>query len=60
MAMNKVWLALVPVVSHVIVSASSKSVMRQYNEDYLSFGFLSSGEKQPRHKGFVCGVNLAK
>jgi hypothetical protein len=28
-------------------------------EDYLSFGFISSGEKQPRPKFFVCDDKLA-
>jgi hypothetical protein len=33
--------------------------VRQYNEDYMSFEFISSGEKQPRPKCVVCGEKLA-
>ena len=31
-------------------SVTSKSVVRQYKEDYLSFGFISSEEEEPRPK----------
>jgi hypothetical protein len=40
------------------VSVSSETAMRQYNEDYLSFGFISSGEEQPRPKCIVCSDKL--
>jgi hypothetical protein len=40
-------------------SVNSKTVFRQYNEDYLSFGFISCGEEQPRPKCVVCGEKLA-
>jgi hypothetical protein len=40
------------------VSVSSKTVLRQYNEDYLSW-LISSGEEQPRPKCVVCGGKLA-
>jgi hypothetical protein len=59
LTMNQVWLALVLVVSHIVVIVSSKFVMRQYNEDYLSFGFISSVEEQPHPKCTVCGEKLA-
>ena len=39
-------------------SLASKSVVRQYKEDYLSFGLISSGE-EPRPKCVVCGEKLA-
>jgi hypothetical protein len=55
--MNQEWLALVLVVSYIVqVNVSSTNVVRQYDEDYLSFGFISSGEEQPRPK---CGEKLA-
>jgi hypothetical protein len=41
------------------VSVSSRTVMWQYNENYLSFGFISSGEEQPHSKCVVCGEKLA-
>jgi hypothetical protein len=44
--------------THSTVSVSSKTVMRQYNEDYTSFGFISPGEKQPRPNEF-CGEKMA-
>jgi hypothetical protein len=34
-------------------SVSSKIVVHQYKEHYLSFGFISSGEEQPRPKCVV-------
>jgi hypothetical protein len=48
-------------ISHSTVSVSSKTVARQYNEDYLSLGFISSGEEQPRtaRKCVVCGEKVA-
>ena len=45
--------------THRTGSVTSKSVVRQYKEDYLSFGFISSGEEQPRPKCVVCGEKLA-
>jgi hypothetical protein len=35
-------------ITHSTVSVSSKTAVRQYNEDYLSFGIISCGEEQPR------------
>jgi CCR4-NOT transcriptional regulation complex NOT5 subunit len=35
-------------ITHSTVSVSSKTIVHQYNEDSLSFGFISSGEEQPR------------
>jgi hypothetical protein len=35
-------------ITRVTVSVISKSFVRRYNEEYLSFGFISSGEEQPR------------
>jgi hypothetical protein len=47
-------------ITHRTVSVIPKTVVRQYNEDYyLSFGFISSGEEQPRPKCVLCDVNLA-
>ncbi|XP_063785805.1 zinc finger BED domain-containing protein 5-like [Pseudophryne corroboree] len=40
-------------------SSGAKAVVRQYKEDYLSFGFISSGEEQPRPECLVCGEKLA-
>ena len=40
-------------------SVTSKSVVRPYKEDYLSFGFISSEEEEPRPKCVVCGEKLA-
>lgn len=34
-------------ITHTIVSVSYKTADRQYNEDYLSFGFISPGGEQP-------------
>ena len=39
-------------------SVTSKSVVCQYKEDYLSFGFISS-EEEPHPKCVVCGKKLA-
>jgi hypothetical protein len=44
-------------ITHSAVSVSSKTAVR--NENYLSFGFISSGEEQPRLKCVVCGEKLA-
>jgi hypothetical protein len=33
--------------THITVRATCKTAERQYNEDNLSFGFISSGEEQP-------------
>jgi hypothetical protein len=41
------------------VSVISKTIVRQYNEDSLSFGLISSGEEQPRPKCVACGPKLA-
>jgi hypothetical protein len=49
MTMNQALLALV---------LTSKIVVRRYNE-YLSFGFISSGEEEPRPTCVVCGKKLA-
>jgi hypothetical protein len=38
---------------------SSKTVVRQYNKDWLSFGFISSEEEQPRPNCVVRGQKLA-
>jgi hypothetical protein len=46
-------------ITHSTVSVSSKTVMRQYNEDHISFGFISSGDEQPRPKCIVCGEKLS-
>jgi hypothetical protein len=40
-------------------NVSSKTVVSQCNEDYLSFGFILYGEKQTRPKCVVCGEKLA-
>jgi hypothetical protein len=45
--------------THSTVSVSSETVVCHYNEDYLSFGFISSGEKQPRPMCVVCSDKLA-
>jgi hypothetical protein len=45
-------------ITHSTVNVSSKTVMCQYNEDYLSFGLISSGEEQPHHKCVVCGEKM--
>jgi hypothetical protein len=37
-------------ITHSEISVGSKTAVRQYNENYLSFGFTSSGEEQPRPK----------
>jgi hypothetical protein len=58
MTMNEVWLALVLVLPHIVV-LSSKTVAWQYNEDYSSIRFISSGEEQPRFKCAVCVEKLA-
>jgi hypothetical protein len=36
------------------VSVSSETVVGRYNEDYLSFGFISSVEEQPRPQCAIC------
>jgi hypothetical protein len=41
-------------ITYSSVNVTSKTVVHRYNEDYLSFGFISSGEEQPRPKGIVC------
>jgi hypothetical protein len=46
-------------ITHSTVSVSSKTVVHRYNEDSFSFGFISSGEEQPRPKCVVCGEKLA-
>jgi hypothetical protein len=46
-------------ITHSTFSVSSKTAVRQYDEDYLSFRFISSGEEQPRPKCAVCGEKLA-
>jgi hypothetical protein len=46
-------------VTYSKVSVISKTVVHQYNEDYLSFVFISSGEEQPSPKCVVCVENLA-
>jgi transposase len=56
MTMNHVWLALVMVVCD---SVSSKTAVRQYAEDYLSFGFISSGEEERPRPKCVRGEKLA-
>jgi hypothetical protein len=33
-------------ITHCVVSVSSKTVVRRYNEDYSSFEFISSGGEQ--------------
>ena len=38
---------------------TSKLVVRQYKEDYLSFEFISYGEEEPRPMCVVCGEKLA-
>ncbi|XP_023702941.1 protein ZBED8-like [Cryptotermes secundus] len=58
--MNQVWLALVLVVSHSAVSVSSKTIVRQANEDYMSFGIISFGEDHASPKCVVCGEKLTK
>jgi hypothetical protein len=46
-------------ITHNTVSVSHKTMMRQYNGSYLSFGFISYGEEQPLPKYVVCGPKLA-
>jgi hypothetical protein len=46
-------------IAHSTISVISKTVVRQYNENYLSFEFISSGEEQPHTKCVVCGEKLA-
>jgi hypothetical protein len=41
------------------VSVSSKTIVHQNNEDYLSFIFISSREEQSHPKCVVCGEKLA-
>jgi hypothetical protein len=43
-------------ITHTTVSVSSKTVVFQYNKDYLSFRFIPSGDQ---HKCVVCGEKLA-
>jgi hypothetical protein len=46
-------------ITHSTVSVSSTTVVCQYNENYFSFGFISSRGEQPRPKCVVCGEKLA-
>jgi hypothetical protein len=46
-------------ITHSTVSASSKTAVRQYHEDDLSFGIISSGEEQLCPKSVVCCEKLA-
>jgi hypothetical protein len=46
-------------ITHSTASVSSKTVVRWYNKNYLSFGLILSGEEQPRPKCVVCGEKLA-
>jgi hypothetical protein len=46
-------------ITHSTVTVSSKHVLHQYNEHYLSFGFISSSEEQPHPKCVVCSEKLA-
>lgn len=48
------------IITHSMVSVTSKTIVQQYNEDYLSFRFISSGEQQPRPRCIVCGGKSAK
>jgi hypothetical protein len=50
MTVNQVWLALVLVLSNSVVSVSFKIIMHQYNEDYMSFWLISSGEGKKKVK----------
>jgi hypothetical protein len=45
-------------IMHSTVSVRPKTIMWQYNKDYLSFGFISSREEQPCSKCVVCGETL--
>jgi hypothetical protein len=47
-------------ITHSTVGVRSKTVVRHYNEDDLSFGIISSGEEQPRPKCVACGEKLTK
>jgi hypothetical protein len=47
-------------ITHSTVGVGSKTVVNQYYEDYLSFGFISSGEEQLSPKCIVCGEKLTK
>jgi hypothetical protein len=46
-------------IPHSTVCVSSKTTEHQYNEDYLSFRFISSGEQLPHPKCVLCGDELA-
>jgi hypothetical protein len=46
-------------ITHNRVSVSSKTVVLQYNADYVSFGFNPSGAEQPHPKCVDCGEKLA-
>ncbi len=35
--------------------ACVKGIVRQYHENYLSFGFTSSGGEQPKPRCLICG-----
>jgi uncharacterized protein (UPF0212 family) len=56
MTMNQVSGTSSASITHSTVSVSSKTVVHQYNEDHLSFVFISSGEQQPHPK---CDEKLA-
>jgi hypothetical protein len=45
-------------ITHSTVNVSFKIFVRQYNEDNLLFGLISSGEEQPRTKCVVCDDKL--
>lgn len=46
-------------ITHSKAIVSSKTVMHQYNENYLSLRFISSREEQPYPKCVACGEKLA-
>jgi hypothetical protein len=55
--MNQMWLGLLLVASQIQVlqlRVSSETVVRQYDEEYLFFGIISSGEEQQRPRCVVC------
>jgi hypothetical protein len=46
-------------ITHSTVSVRSTTIMRQNNDDYLSFGLISSGEEQSLPKCMVCSEKQA-